>query len=148
MPMAERKANVVWNGGLSDGSGTMSMVSSGAATDLPVTWAARTEAPGGKTSPEELIASAQASCYAMAFSNVLAQAGHEPEQLNVDAVCTLDMVDGGPKVTKVDLTVTGKVSGIDQAKFDELAQQAEKGCPVANSLRNNVAISVKATLGS
>jgi lipoyl-dependent peroxiredoxin len=148
MPMAERKARVVWNGGLADGSGKLNFESSSAATDLPVTWAARTEVPGGKTSPEELIASAHASCYAMAFSNVLSQAGHTPEELTVDAVSTLDMVDGGPKVTKSDLTVTGTVPGVDQSTFNDLAQQAEQGCPVSNLLRGNAEITVSARLNS
>jgi lipoyl-dependent peroxiredoxin len=147
MPMAERKASVVWNGGLADGAGTFNLVSSGAA-ELPVTWAARTEAPDGKTSPEEMIAAAHASCYAMAFSNVLGQAGHGPEQLSIDAVCTLDMVGGGLKVTKVDLNVSGKVPGLDQAGFEELAKQAEQGCPVSNALRGNVEITVNANLSS
>lgn len=148
MPMAERKASVVWNGGLSDGSGMLDLVSSDAAKQLPVTWAARTEQPDGKTSPEEMIAAAQASCYAMAFSNVLSQAGHGPEQLSVDAVCTLDMVDGGPKVTRVDISVTGKVPGLDQSGFQDLANQAEKGCPISNVLRGNAEITVNATLSS
>ncbi len=148
MPMAERKASVVWNGGLSDGSGMLDLVSSDAAKQLPVTWAARTEQPDGKTSPEEMIAAAQASCYAMAFSNVLSQAGHRPEQLSVDAVCTLDMVDGGPKVTRVDISVTGKVPGLDQSGFQDLANQAEKGCPISNVLRGNAEITVNATLSS
>lgn len=148
MPMAERKATTVWSGALADGAGSLSLNSSGVAKDLPVSWAARTESPDGKTSPEELIAGAQASCYAMALSNVLSQAGHTPEQLSVEATCTLDMVDGGPKVTKVDIVVSGKVSGLDQSGFNELAQQAEHGCPIANSLRGNVEISVTANLSS
>lgn len=148
MPMAERKARVLWNGGLADGSGALTLETSSAATDLPVSWPARTEIPGGKTSPEELIAAALSSCYAMAFSNVLGQAGHPPEQLTVDAVCTLDMVDGGPKVTTIDLSVSGTVPGIDQAGFEELARQAEQGCPVSNALRNNVEVRVNANLSS
>jgi lipoyl-dependent peroxiredoxin len=144
MPMAERTANVIWNGGLADGSGTLSLVSG--AAEVPVSWPARVEEPGGKTSPEELIAGAHASCYAMAFSNVLGQAGHGPEQLKVQAVCTLDMVDGGPKVTKVDLTVVGRVPGLDQSGFENLATQAEQGCPISNLVRNSAEISLKATL--
>lgn len=146
MPMAERKASVVWNGGLSDGSGILNLASG--AAELPVSWPARTEEPGGKTSPEEMIAAANASCYAMALSNVLGQAGHSPEQLTVDAVCTLDMVDGGPKVTKVDLTVHGKVSGLDQSGFEDLAKQAEQGCPISNLVRNSAEVSLKAHLDS
>lgn len=145
MPMAERKASVVWNGGLSDGGGSMSLQSSGAA-ELPVSWGARTETPGGKTSPEELIAGALSSCYAMAFSNVLSQADLTPDELNVSAVCTFDMVDGAPKVTKADLSVRGSVSGVDQSRFEDLARQAEQGCPVANAIRNNVEISLDARL--
>lgn len=145
MAMAERKASVVWNGGLSDGSGTMSLQSSGAA-EIPVSWEARTETPGGKTSPEELIAGALSSCYAMALSNVLGQAGNPPQELNISAVCSFDIVDGGPKVTKAEISVTGNVPGMDDAKFKELAQQAEQGCPVANSLRGNVEITLDARL--
>lgn len=145
MPMAERNASVVWNGGLADGKGTLKLETSGAA-ELPVSWPARVEEAGGNTSPEELIAAAHASCYAMAFSNVLGQAGHGPEQLKVDAVCTLDMVDGGPKVTKVDLTVLGKVPGLDQSGFESLALQAEQGCPISNLVRHGAEISVTATL--
>jgi lipoyl-dependent peroxiredoxin len=147
MPMAERTASVVWNGGLSDGSGTLNLTSSGAA-ELPVSWPARAEESGGKTSPEELVAGAHATCYAMAFSNVLGQAGHGPEQLKVDAVCTLDAVEGGLKVTKVDLTVHGKVPGLDQAGFEDLAKQAEQGCPISNLVRNGAEISLKAHLDS
>jgi lipoyl-dependent peroxiredoxin len=146
MPIAERKARVMWNGGLTDGSGKLNFETSSAATDLPISWSARTEVPGGNTSPEELISAAISSCYAMAFSNVLGQAGHAPEQLTVDATCTADMVDGGLKVTTVDLDVTGTVPGLDQAGFEELAKQAEQGCPVANALRNNVEIRVNANL--
>lgn len=146
MPMAERKASVVWNGGLSDGSGKLNFASG--AAELPVDWPARAEEPGGKTSPEELVAAAHATCYSMALSNVLGQAGHTPEQLKVDAVCTLDMVDGGPKVTKVDLTVLGKVPGLDQAGFDDLAKQAEQGCPISNLVRNSAEISLNTRLES
>lgn len=145
MAMAERKASVIWNGGLSDGTGSVSLQSSGLA-ELPVTWESRTETPGGKTSPEELIAGALSSCYAMALSNVLGQAGNPPQELNISAVCSFDVVDGAPKVTRADLSVTGTVPGIDDAKFKELAQQAEQGCPVANAIRGNVEISLNANL--
>src|SRR5215217_3456444 len=86
MAVAERRANVVWNGNLFQGSGTFDLVSSEAAQGLTVTWASRTERPDGETSPEELIAAAHASCFAMAFSNTLAEQGNEPEELNINAV--------------------------------------------------------------
>ena len=148
MALAERRASVVWNGGLADGNGNVDFESSGAA-HLPVTWASRTESPDGKTSPEEMIAAAHAACYAMAFSNTLAQAGYTPQQLNVTAVCTLDQVEGGLKVTESALTVSGTVEGdIDQSEFQDLAVKGELGCPVSNALRNNVNVTVNATLES
>jgi lipoyl-dependent peroxiredoxin len=146
MALAERKASVVWNGGLPDGSGTLTLTSG--AAELPISWSARVEESGGKTSPEELIAAALSSCYAMAFSNTLAQAGNAPEQLNIDVVCKVEKVETGLKVSEANITVKGKVAGLDQAGFEDLANKAEQGCPVANALRNNVSISVNATLDS
>jgi len=145
MALAERRASVTWKGNLTQGTGTITS-GSGALTDLAVTWASRTERSDGKTSPEELIASAHAACYSMAFSNTLTQAGHTPEQLSVTAVCSLDRVESGLKITTMQLDVRGKVPGIDQATFVDLAQKAELGCPVSNALRNNVAITVTAQL--
>lgn len=145
MALAERRAEVTWTGTLREGNGTLS-AGSGALNNMPVTWASRTEQPGGKTSPEELIASAHAACYAMAFSNTLAQAGKPPEQLDVTAVCSLDRTDTGLKISTMTLEVRGKVPGITADQFSELAQKAELGCPVSNALRNNVQISVNAQL--
>jgi osmotically inducible protein OsmC len=143
----ERKADVVWEGDLLSGSGTITNVTSGALKDLPVTWAARTEAPGGKTSPEELIAAAHAACYAMAFSHTLAGAGNPPERLNVSATVVFSpKAGGGMSVSDSRLVVRGKVPGLDQARFAELARQGEQGCPVSNALRNNVNIHLDATL--
>jgi osmotically inducible protein OsmC len=146
MPLAERRANVVWEGTLTEGKGEITSVGSGAFGNLPVTWAARTERSDGKTSPEELIAAAQASCYAMALSVVLGERGTPPESLNVSAVCAFDEVGGAPKVTTVDLSVRGKVPGLDEAGFQEAAQVGEQLCPVANALRNNVDIRLTAAL--
>jgi len=144
MATAERRANVVWNGNLFQGSGTFDLVSSEAVQGLPVTWASRTERPDGKTSPEELIAAAHASCFAMAFSNTLAEQGNEPEELNVTAVCTFDADQ--VKVTSSVLDVRGKVPGLDAEGFQNAAEQAEQGCPVSNALRGNVDIQVNASL--
>lgn len=143
---ATRTASASWNGDLFSGSGTVSATSSGVLTDQPVTWVARTEEPGGKTSPEELVAAAHASCYAMALSNTIAQAGHSPESLEVTAAVTFDTSDGA-KVTKSALTVVGKVAGISDEQFQELAKQGEQGCPISNLIRGGAEITLDAKLG-
>ena len=142
MPKAERNARVEWRGSLQQGSGTIVSTGSGAFGQLPVTWASRIESSDGKTSPEELIAAAQAACYAMAFSGSLTRAGHEPEQLNVSATATFEP----PKITTMRIEVRGRVPGISEADFKRIADEAEKGCPVANALRNNVELTVDAQL--
>lgn len=112
-----------------------------------VSWPARTEGPGGKTSPEELLAASHASCYAMAFSHTLAEAGHPPEELRVSASVTFEPLPaGGFKVGSSSLSVEGVVPGLDQAGFADLAAQGEAGCPISNAIRGNVDISVEATL--
>ena len=148
MLKAERRADVVWEGDLLHGSGTIVSVGSGALGALPVTWASRTESSDGKTSPEELMAAAHAACYAMAFSHTLAQAGTPAERLSVSATCTFEQVEGGFKISTMDLDARGKVPGLDEAGFEKVAQQAEQGCPVSNALRNNVQIRVNAHLES
>jgi lipoyl-dependent peroxiredoxin len=145
---AERRAEVVWQGTLVQGSGNLVSVGSGAIGNLPITWASRTERSDGKTSPEELLAASHAACYAMAFSHTLAQAGTPAEQLTVDATCTFEQTDSGFKVSNMALDVHGRVPGLDQAGFEKVAQQAEQGCPISNALRNNVAIHVNAQLES
>ena len=144
MATAERRAEVVWRGDLFKGSGTFDLASSGAAQDLPVTWASRTERHDGKTSPEELITAAHASCYAMALSNVLAQMGNEPEELNISAVCTFDVDQ--VKVTKMVLDVRGRVPGLDAEGFQSAAERGEETCPISNALRGNVDIQLNASL--
>ena len=143
--LAERNAEAVWHGNLTQGSGTVK-VGSGALPELPVTWASRTEQPGGKTSPEELIAAAHAACYAMAFSNVLNKAGTPPEQLTVSATCTLDRIEGAVKITYMRLEIRGRVPGMDEQAFESAALEAESGCPVSNALRGNVQVHVSAHL--
>lgn len=148
MAIAERQATTVWQGSLTGGSGTLTGAS-GALTDLPVTWASRTERSAGRTSPEELIAAAHASCFSMALSHELTQGGNEPQQLDVTAVVTLDRVDGAPTVTASALTVTGRVAGIDAAAFEAAAQGAGSGCPISRLLAGGSAeITVAATLES
>lgn len=146
MAAADRRAEADWEGNLLEGSGRLELVSSEAAS-LPVTWASRVESPDGRTSPEELVAGAHASCYAMAFSHSLAQAGTPSERLHVMAVVSLNPKQGGGfEVTDSALEVTGTVPGLDQGAFQAAAEEAEKGCPISNAIRGNVAITVNATL--
>jgi osmotically inducible protein OsmC len=140
---AERRAEVVWEGSLVEGSGTITKVGSGALPELPVTWASRAETPEGRTSPEELIAAAHASCFAMALSSALAQAGNAPERLETSATVTFVP---GTGITKSALTVTGSVPGMDEQAFREAAEGAKEGCPVSKALKGNVELSVAARL--
>lgn len=144
MPMAERTATTGWDGDLAHGNGVLNGAS-GALTNMAVTWASRTERSDGKTSPEELIAAAHASCYAMAFSHGLTEAGHTPEHLDVSAKVTLDERDGAPTITTSEVTVTGRVPGMDQAAFEQAAAEAGDFCPVSRALAG-VEITVNATL--
>ena len=143
---AIRTAEVTWNGSLLEGSGTIDYVTSGAFTRLPVTWASRTEASDGRTSPEELLASAHAACYSMAFSAGLGRNGTPPTQLSVSATVTFDKVESGWKVVSSALKVRGIVPGIDAATFAQLAETAKDGCPISGALKGNVELSVEATL--
>ncbi|MEJ7840522.1 MAG: OsmC family peroxiredoxin [Rubrobacter sp.] len=144
MPTAERRADVVWNGNLQSGSGTFDLASSGAWTGANVSFATRTENPNGNTSPEELIAAAHASCFAMALSNVLAEGGNDAEELRISATCVLDM--GSLKITTETLDVHGRVPGLDADGFQQAVEQADQVCPVTNALRGNVDVQTNATL--
>jgi osmotically inducible protein OsmC len=146
--LAERSAHAVWKGDLASGQGEVSAESSGLFEHVPVTWASRTEQPGGRTSPEELLAAAHAACYAMAFSNTLAEGGSPPEWLDVRATCTFETTDTGAKVGTMRLEVRGAVPGLDQAGFAEAAATGEQGCPISNAIRGNVAIDLHAELAS
>jgi lipoyl-dependent peroxiredoxin len=141
-----RFAEVAWSGDLASGSGSINYVTSGALSRLPVTWASRTEEHNGRTSPEELIAAAHASCFSMAFSAQLGRNGTPPTSLDVKAEITFDKLEAGWTVTRSALTVRGKVPGIDQEKFVELAAVAKDGCPVSRALKGNVELSVDAKL--
>ena len=142
--MADRSARARWHGDLFEGSGTVSAVSSGLFTDAGVTWASRTEEPGGATSPEELIAAAQAACFCMALSNELSSRGHTPARLEVEATCSFEP---GKGVTTMVIDVTADVPDTDEADFREGLDAAEESCPVSNALRGNVDIQVRARLG-
>src|ERR1035437_4286206 len=123
--MAEvRRATVKWVGDLASGSGELSAGTSGVFSKLSVTWASRTAQTDGKTSPEELLAAAHASCFSMAFSSELAKAGSPPESLDVTCDVVFDQVDSKWTVISSKLIVRGRVPGLDQAKFSEIAAQA------------------------
>ena len=128
----DRRADVTWKGSLMDGSGTITATTSGAIGEQPVSWAARSEdATGGKTSPEELIAAAHASCFSMALSAGLSRAGTPPDELHTSATVTFQPGEG---ITKIALTVEGRVPGIDADAFAAAAQGAKENCPVSKAL--------------
>jgi osmotically inducible protein OsmC len=126
-----RKAEVVWEGNLTHGAGSVVSATSGALPQLPVSWAARSEEPGGKTSPEELIAAAHAACFAMALSHELAEAGHTAERLETSATVGFQPGEG---ITGSHLTVRGTVPGLSADEFVATAERAKAGCPVSQAL--------------
>ena len=139
----ERSANVVWQGDLMNGSGTIAEAPSGAFGPLDVSWASRAEQPDGKTSPEELIASAWAACFAMALSNGLAKGGNPPERLETSATVTFQPGEG---LIKGVLTVRGTVPGMDETAFKDAAEAAKAGCPVSQALAGIPDVTLEASL--
>jgi osmotically inducible protein OsmC len=136
-----RTANAHWEGSLLEGAGTVSLDSSGLGS-YDVTWAARTEEPNGKTSPEELIAAAHSACFSMSLSHGLAGAGTPPQALDTRADVSFQPGEG---ITGVAITVRGRVEGIDNAAFVEAAEAAKVGCPVSQALTGTI-ITVDAAL--
>jgi len=143
---ATRSAHAVWNGDLVAGNGVVSATTSKTFNDLPVSWKARTEEPGGSTSPEELVAAAHASCFSMALAFGLADGGAPPTKLEVDATVTFEQVDEVWKVTSSALKVLGTVPGLDASGFQSAAQAAKDGCPISQMMAGNVTLSVEASL--
>ena len=135
-----RSATAHWEGSLFEGSGQVTLESSGIGT-FDVNWPARAEAPNGVTSPEELIAAAHSTCFSMAFSNGLAKAGTPPTTLDTTAEVTFQP---GTGITGIVLKVVGSVPGITADQFQEAAQAAKEGCPVSQAL--SVPITLEATL--
>ncbi|MCZ2815814.1 MULTISPECIES: OsmC family protein [unclassified Modestobacter] len=132
--MPTRTARTAWNGSLQEGSGQVELSSSKVGTfDVSFPKRAADEA-GGTTSPEELIAAAHSSCYAMALSSEIGKAGGTTQSLEVSADVTLGQQDGAPTITAIALTVRGEVDGLDAAGFDKAAQAAKAGCPVSKAL--------------
>ncbi len=142
----DRHAEVTWNGSLMEGSGRIDSTTSGVLVSQPLTWKARAEdSPGSTTSPEDLIAAAHASCFAMALSHGLAQGGTPADELKTSATVTFQPGEG---ITRIRLTARGRVPGIDEAGFREAAEAAKAGCPVSKALAAVPEITLDAQLES
>ena len=140
----DRRAEVRWQGSLLEGSGTIVSTTTGAIGEQAVSWAARsTDETGGVTSPEELIAAAHAACFAMALSNTLAKDDHTPDELQTSATVTFQPGEG---ITRIALTVEGRVPGLDAAAFQQAAETAKENCPVSKALAGVPEISLEARL--
>ena len=133
-----RIATGEWHGSLLEGSGQVTLESSGIGR-FDVTWASRAEEPEGRTSPEELIAAAHAACFSMALSSGLAKAGHPPTTLSTRAEVDFQPGEG---ITGVRLWVKGDVPGLDEAGFREAAEEAKDGCPVSKALAVPISLTV------
>jgi osmotically inducible protein OsmC len=136
----ERKARTVWQGALADGSGEVSLESSGIMSGIEVSWPRRTEEPQGRTSPEELIAAAHSSCFSMALSGGLAKQGHPPERLEVTATVGFQ---GGVGITGIHLDVVGTVADFSNEEFVAAAEEAKRGCPVSKALAVDITLSAR-----
>ena len=145
MALAERTAEVHWNGTLAKGDGTL-RAGSEAITDLPIDWASRSDRAHGTSSPEELLAGAHASCYAMALSLLLTRDGTPPGSLDVKAKCSLEEAGEWYTVSAIDLEVRGSVDGLDADGFERAAREADAHCPISVALRDNVEVRLSATL--
>jgi lipoyl-dependent peroxiredoxin len=139
----DRKAEVVWQGDLMNGSGTIGEVGSGAFGPLDVSWASRAEEPNGRTSPEELIAAGWAACFAMALSAGLAKGGNPPERLETSATVTFQPGEG---IKRGALTVRGTVPGLDAGGFRAAAEAAKENCPVSKALAGIPEVTLDAAL--
>lgn len=141
MPAIQRTANGTWHGDLKSGKGSIDAPSSGVLRDTPFSFATRFENAKG-TNPEELIAAAHAACFSMAFSNFLSQKGHVPDTIATQATISLE----NGKIFAMHLETRGRVAGLDNATFKQMADEAEKGCPVSNLLRPGLTITLDAAL--
>lgn len=138
----KRTASAIWQGSLKEGQGSLTS-QSGVLKETPYSFRSRF-GDGVETNPEELIAAAHAGCFTMALSLFLGNAGVTPEKLSTKATLSLDQVDGGWSITAIHLDLTGKVPGMDKAKFEEAANGAKANCPVSKVL--NAKITLSATL--
>ncbi|HLE99631.1 MAG TPA: OsmC family peroxiredoxin [Gaiellaceae bacterium] len=147
MPRIVREANVVWEGTTARGSGVVAAVSSGAFA-LPTTIASRVGDPEGKTSPEELLAAAHASCFVTSLGSELARAGSPPERLEVRCTITMDEVeDVGHRIVSSAIAASGSVPGCDAAGFAQAAEAADAGCPFSALIKASATVTIEAALG-
>jgi lipoyl-dependent peroxiredoxin len=146
LPKVQREANVTWSGNLARGGGSIT-AGTGAFDELPYSLATRVERPDGKTSPEELLAAAHAACFTMSLAGELTNAGSPPEQLDVTATVTLDEVAGGShRIVSSELLARARVTGLDPAAFQELAEAASAGCPFSALIEASAKVTVNAQL--
>jgi len=136
------RGSAEWKGDLPSGGGTFT---AGDTISGEFSFKSRFE-DGPGANPEQLIAAAHASCFSMALSSILAQAGTPPESVRTDATVTLRFVDGAPTITKIELVTVGRVPGIDEAAFREHAAAAKAGCPISRALAGVPEIALKASL--
>lgn len=136
-----KEAWAVWKGGIKDGGGTIS-TATGVLNEAPYGFKSRFESGKG-TNPEELIGAAHAGCFAMAFSLMLGEAGFTPEKIEAHAEVSLDKVGGGFEITTSHLTVVAKIPGVDNVRFQEIANKAKAGCPVSKLLEANITMDAK-----
>jgi lipoyl-dependent peroxiredoxin len=146
LPRVQRQAQVTWEGNVARGRGAIS-AATGAFEGLPYSLATRVEKTDGKTSPEELLAAAHAGCYAMSLAGELSREGSPPEHLDVRATVTLDQVeDGSHRIVASELLARARVTGVDQATLDRVAQAASDGCTFSKLIEASGHVTVKATL--
>ena len=146
MPRIVREADVVWEGTISRGSGVVRAISSGA-FELPVTIASRVADPEGKTSPEELLAAAHATCYVTSLGSELARARTPPERLDVRCTITMDEVEGiGHRIVASAIVATGVAPGCDAAAFAQAAEAADQGCSFSALIRASATVTIDASL--
>jgi lipoyl-dependent peroxiredoxin len=141
-----RRATASWSGDLLSGSGTVSAYTTGLFADLPTSWSSRTEEPNGRTSPEELLAAAHASCFSMAISNELAKAGYAPDHVHVVVEVSAEKREAGWTVIGSAIQVVGSVPDCPIEEFERIAGLAKDGCPISRALAGNVELSVDASL--
>ncbi|HXC97893.1 MAG TPA: OsmC family protein [Verrucomicrobiae bacterium] len=142
----QRSAEAVWRGDLKSGQGTTS-TETGALREIPYSFKTRFENDRQGTNPEELIAAAHASCFSMAFANMLSGDGHAPKEIKTRALLTMKKVEGGFKLARMHLETTGRVDGLDEAAFQATAEKAKNGCPVSQLLKPGLEeMTLKATL--
>lgn len=145
MGLVKQTASITWEGSIARGEGWITGAS-GALRNVGFTLPSRLARVEGLTSPEELLAAAQAGCFTMTLGSILAREGMPPEQLSVEAVCSLDDTEGRRHIVSIGLEVRGRVPGADQAAFEHAAWEAERNCVVSRALHGNVEVEARATL--